>query len=289
MPEPRARAEVAAAGAVVLRRGQQVLLVHRPRYRDWSFPKGKLDPGEHVTGAAVREVAEETGLHIRLGVPLTPQRYPVSGGRDKVVHYWVGRPVGHDDVSGFRVNNEIDDVAWVPVAEAFGQLSYAFDRATLREAVKRRKKTRALVVLRHAAARSRHAWRKDDRLRPLLTRGHTQAERLVAILAAYDVTTITTSSSTRCVQTVARYADLTGFGMDQLDGLTEEEATKASVDEVVEDLLDTDAGAVLCTHRPVLPHVFAALGLDPVKLEPAGLLVVHHRRGRVLAVESHQG
>ena len=68
--------DVLAAGAVVFRRGR-VLLIHRPRYDDWSFPKGKLDRGEHVTAAAVREVAEETGLHVRLGVPLTRQRYPI--------------------------------------------------------------------------------------------------------------------------------------------------------------------------------------------------------------------
>ena len=265
-----------------------MLLVHRPRYDDWSFPKGKVDPGEHVTAAAVREVAEETGLHVRLGMPLTPQAYPVAGRRTKVVHYWVGRAVGSDDVSGYLVNNEIDEVVWLPVDQAFDQLTYDYDRRTLREAVKRRKKTRALVLVRHGAARSRKSWRKDDRLRPLLKAGTLQAERLVTVLAAYDVTTVATSSSARCVQTVAPYTDVTGFELMLLDGLSEEDATKESVDDAVEDLLDSDAGAAMCTHRPVLPRVFEALGIDKVKLEPAGLLVVHHRNGRILAVEQHQ-
>ena len=77
-PAPRSRdaRDVVAAGAVVFRPGRQVLLVHRQRYDDWSFPKGKLDPGEHATTAAVREVGEETGLHVRLGPPLPEQRYP---------------------------------------------------------------------------------------------------------------------------------------------------------------------------------------------------------------------
>ena len=124
-PEPTSsRRDVLAAGAVVFRPGRQVLLVHRPRYDDWSFPKGKLDPGEHLTSAAVREVEEETGVHVRLGVPLTGQRYPNGGGRMKSVAYWVGRAVGDDDVSGYRLNDEIDDVEWVPYDEALARLTY---------------------------------------------------------------------------------------------------------------------------------------------------------------------
>lgn len=277
-----------AAGAVVLRRGQQVLLVHRPRYDDWSFPKGKLDRGEQPAAAAVREVAEETGLHVRLGVPLSSQRYPVAGRRAKVVHYWVGRVVGGDDVSGYAVNHEIDDVAWVPVDKAARLLTYDYDRATLGEAQRRRKKTKALVVVRHGAARARRSWRRDDRQRPLLKVGGLQAQRLVPLLAAYDVTTIATSSSVRCVQTVAPYADTTGFAMRELDGLSEEDATRKSVGKIVDDLLEADAGALLCTHRPVLPEVFDALGLERIKMEPGGLLVVHHRKGAIAAVEQHR-
>ena len=93
--EPR---DVRAAGALVTRKGgskePQVLLVHRPKYDDWSFPKGKLDPGEHELTAAVREVAEETGLDVRLGPPLTPQRYPMAHGRFKHVDYWTAKVVG---------------------------------------------------------------------------------------------------------------------------------------------------------------------------------------------------
>ena len=117
---------------MVFRPGKRVLLVHRPRYDDWSFPKGKLDPGEHVTGAAVREVAEETGLHVRLGVPLAPQRYPVTGGRTKQVSYWVSRAVGDDDVSRYRANDEIDAVEWVPYDEAMDRLTYDYDRPLLK-------------------------------------------------------------------------------------------------------------------------------------------------------------
>src|SRR3954452_4735919 len=101
---------IMAAGAVVLRKGREVLVVHRPKYDDWSLPKGKVDPGEHVTAAAVREGAEETGLRVRLGPPLGTQQQDVRHGstRSKVVHYWVARPVFDDDVSAYAPNEEID-------------------------------------------------------------------------------------------------------------------------------------------------------------------------------------
>src|SRR5690349_1211197 len=95
--------DMRSAGVVVFRPGKQVLLVHRPKYDDWSFPKGKLDRGEHPAAAAVREVAEETGLAVRLGVPLGSQRYPISRGT-KSVTYWAGRVVGDDDVSTYAPN-----------------------------------------------------------------------------------------------------------------------------------------------------------------------------------------
>lgn len=285
-------ANIVAAGAVVTRAGRQVLLVHRPKYDDWSFPKGKLDPGEHGTAAAVREVAEETGLHVRLGAPLSPQCYEVVAG-DKIVHYWVARVVGPDDVSGYRPNDEIDEVRWVPFEEARELLTYERDRETLVEGSALRKPTRALVVLRHAKARSRGSWRQDDRLRPLIPLGSLQAQRLVPLLAAYDVTVVATSSATRCVETVQPYADLAGRPIAAYDVLSEEAATDASVAEVVEKLMAGAEGAVLCTHRPVLPTVLAAVGVTEDDLAAAGgpglapaeALVVHHRKGRVVAVE----
>lgn len=280
--------EVLAAGAVVTRRGKQVLLVHRPGYNDWSFPKGKLDRGEHLTTCAVRETGEETGLHVRLGLPLPDQTYQV-GRRDKRVHYWTARVVGDDDVSGYQINKEIDDVAWVPYADAAKLLTYPRDRETLAQALGVKKRSRALIVLRHGKARSRRGWskKKDDRRRPLVQLGGLQAQRLVPILAAYDASLVRTSSSTRCVDTVSPYAEVSGWSLQLDDGLSEEGLSAKKVTRAVDELLESDEGAVLCTHRPVLPSVFDALGVPEVKLEPGSLLVVHHRRGRVLATEHH--
>jgi len=280
--------DVLAAGAVVFRPGKRVLLVHRPRYDDWSFPKGKLDPGEHVTAAAVREVAEETGLHVRLGVPLSAQRYPVTGGRTKQVSYWLGRVVGDDDVSGYRPNDEIDVVEWVPYDEAMDRLTYDYDRATLKEARPQRRKTHAVVVLRHGEARSRKGWRQDDRVRPLVQLGYSQAQRLVPVLAAYDVTRVVSSGSLRCLDTVTPYVATTGWQLEIADGVSEEGASAAAVVEVVDNLVAGDESAVLCTHRPVLPSVLDALGVDDTKLEPGSMLVVHLRQGTVTATEVHR-
>ncbi|HEX3298175.1 MAG TPA: NUDIX hydrolase [Nocardioides sp.] len=279
--------EVRAAGAVVLRRGQ-VLLVHRPAYDDWSFPKGKLDRGERSPVAAVREVSEETGVRIRLGVPLTAQSYP-NGARTKVVDYWVGRVMGNHDVSGYLVNAEIDEVDWIDLDKAEKRLSYRRDRETLREALARGKKTRALVVLRHGQARSRKTWRKDDRKRPLLVGGTAQARAAARVLEAYGVSRIVTSSSTRCADTVAPYAELSGWPMTGTDKLSEEDATAKSVLRIVDELLHSGEDAVLCTHRPVLPAVYDALGIPPEHQATGELVVVHHRRGRVRALERHLG
>jgi 8-oxo-(d)GTP phosphatase len=283
MPSTPRPGDVRAAGAVVLRKGR-VLLVHRPAYDDWAFPKGKLDRGEAPQAAAVREVLEETGLRVRLGVPLARQSYP-TGSRTKVVDYWVGRVVGDDDVSCYLVNSEIDEVAWVDLDKARWQLTYPRDQRTLREAVATGKPTRALVVLRHGQARSRKRWKGDDRDRPLLATGSDQARHVVPLLEAYAVTRVVTSSSARCVETVSPYADRAGRPVTCTDGLSEEDATAKSVRRVLEDVVRSREDAVLCTHRPVLPKVYDALGIEPEAQSTGELVVVHHRKGRVRSVE----
>lgn len=270
------------------RKGGDVLLIHRPRYDDWSFPKGKLDPGEHAVTAAVREVAEETGLDVRLGPALPGQRYRLANGRTKAVSYWTGRVVGDDDVGRYVVNEEIDEVAWVAWEKARDLLTHVRDRETLDDAHALRRRTRALVVLRHGRARSRKAWRGDDRRRPLLASGGVQAERVIPLLAAFGATAVHSSSSTRCVDTVAPYCDTTGWPLTLHEGLTEEGADTGAVRAIVDDLLAASQGAVVCTHRPVLPDVLEAIGVrDDVRLEVGEMLVAHHRKGRVVATERH--
>lgn len=285
-PPPQVLPDVVAAGAVVVRNGKQVLLVHRPRYDDWSFPKGKLDRGEHALTAAVREVEEETGLKVRLGPPLPDQRYSM-GRRWKTVHYWVGEAIDDDDISTYWPNAEIDDLKWVSVRKAPEVLTYPHDRRTLRKSLRKRPPSNALIIVRHASARSRRTWKQDDPLRPLLKTGVQQARRLVPLLAAYDATRVVTSPSERCLQTVVPYAENHGLKARKRPALSEESATPEGVSEVMADLIQRDENSVLCSHRPVLPLVFETLGMEPIKLDPGAFVVVHHRHGEVIATEHH--
>ena len=116
-----------AAGGVVVRDGK-VLLVHRPRYNDWTFPKGKLDPGESFADAALREVEEETGLRCTLDRELPATHYKV-GSRPKIVRYWLMKPEAE---TPFVPNDETDDLRWVTPGEAFALVRYARDRDLLR-------------------------------------------------------------------------------------------------------------------------------------------------------------
>lgn len=281
--------DLVAAGAIVTRRGptgREVLLVHRPKYDDWSFPKGKRDPGEHVTETACREVLEETGVEIRLGQPLRPQLYSVGGGRAKTVHYWVGQVVGDDGVHLYQPNNEIDQVIWVPIKQARQQLSYRHDVHTLEQFAQVRRGTRAFVLLRHARARKRDRYQgPDDTQRPLTRVGRAQAERLVGILHAYGVSRILSSTSTRCVDTVAPYAEEFVFPIETHPELAEESYDDSFAAGLATAALTDRRASVLCTHRPILPELMDAIGIYEEPLAPGEMAVCHHRHGELLAVE----
>jgi 8-oxo-dGTP diphosphatase len=122
---------VEAAGGVVVRDGEagtEVCLVHRPRYNDWTFPKGKLDPGESFEVAALREVEEETGLRCTLESELPSTEYRDNKDRDKIVRYW---QMEVDEDPGFVPNDEVDELRWLPMAEAAELLTYERDRGLL--------------------------------------------------------------------------------------------------------------------------------------------------------------
>lgn len=284
---------VAASGAVVWRPregapngGVEVLIVHRPSYDDWTFPKGKANRGEKAPACAYREVLEETAVSIRLGVPMQPVEYVVNAGV-KVVQYWSGRVAG-EGPKPFKPNKEIDDVIWVRPKVAARMLSYQHDRELLETFLELKKRdehtTQTIVILRHAKAYTRGRWHGEEEARPLTVAGANVAKRLARIIEAYGVENMVSSPAARCVATIMPWAERTGVSPKLDERLSEGVKTK-DVRAVVEPLLTKKKAVAICSHRPTLPAIFEAVGLDPVELEPGEAFVVHHQNGTVVATE----
>jgi len=281
---------VVSAGAVVWRTGDdgvEVVLVHRPRYDDWSFPKGKLEPGEHPLTAAVREVAEETGLTVRVGPMLPLQTYPVAGGATKHVHYWSARQISAGDVSAYRPNAEIDKVRWLSVPKAHGRLTHARDRDLLAAFEASSYRSEPLIVLRHARAKSRSAWRRPDVERTLSDEGEQQAQRLVPLLQSYGVERVLTSDAVRCAATVRPFAQQSLIDIEPDHRLAEDGLDAGQLRRHIGKLLEESSAVIVCSHRPVLPHLFEALGLPDPGLRAGDFFVAHRESRRVVDVEQH--
>lgn len=294
----------------------QVQMVHRPRYDDWSWPKGKLENGESHQEAAVHEVGEETGRPVVLGLPLPSLRYRMPDGRWKTVAYWAARRVrtnGEKRAACARPPlapvspDEIDEVTWVDAADAAARLTRRTDRtpllALLDEHEKGRLATHTVVIARHGKALARTAWHGKEARRPLTPLGRAHAAAMVPVLAAYGVARVVSSQWERCAATVAPYVEAGGITPWLSEHLSEtkHEQSPARVARTVRQLLDARTSSVLCTHRPVLPTVLDVLAhhsspsvadqlpqKDPY-LEPGELLVAHvahtPKGPRVVAVD----
>jgi len=284
-----------AAGGVVWRKRAgsgrseprvEVLVVHRPSYDDWTFPKGKVDPGEALQATAVREIAEETGLRVRLGPPLVQVSYPVAAGT-KVVDYWSARTVGAGASEPFEPNKEVDELRWVGAREARELLTYPHDVEVLESFRNLRERqghrARTLIVVRHGKA-ARRADHDDDLERPLTSVGIEQARTLVPLLTAYGARQVVSSPAVRCAQTVEPYAHSISTFLE-IDDRLSEDTRAAQVTRSVEALLDRKKPVVLCSHRPTLPWIFDAIGTDVHELATGQAIVVHHRKGTIIATE----
>ena len=255
---------VRAAGGIVLRGegpDRSVALVHRPRYDDWSFPKGKLDDGEDEAMAALREVEEETGLRCRLGPSVGAVTYRDRRGRAKVVRYF------RMDADGgrFTPNHEVDDLRWVPIEDAVRLLSYAHDRSLLRQVLAGLPAS-ALYVVRHAKAGLRAAWSGPDEERPLTRRGRKQARRLVERFQGLDIQRILSSPFLRCMQTVEPLAEARGLPVEVATELRE----GASVEEHLGALASLDEGpTVVCGHGTEIRSMIDRLEAGGATIEGA--------------------
>ena len=196
-------------------------MIHRPRYDDWSLPKGKVDPGETAPVAAVREVCEETGHHCVLGRRLNTVSYPIDPGIKKV-YYWAARATGGE----FTPGKEVDELVWLPVVDAMKKLEYPQDRKVLRRFAKQPADTRTVLVVRHGTAGSKSRYSGDDTKRPLDKRGRAQAEALVPQLLAFGATEVYAADRLRCHQTLEPLAAELGVSIHSEHTLTEEAYAK---------------------------------------------------------------
>ncbi len=303
-----ARNEVIRASGVVLVRDNggipELLIVHRPLRPDWSLPKGKLDSGEHVVAAAVRECDEETGYTPVLMSPLPTQSYSVLS-MPKVVNYWHARVGGEEE---FAADDEVDEIRWVPLAEAAALLTYPSD-ARLALIAAERPMTTPLVVLRHTQAMKRADFKGAvDAERPLTGKGRSQSKLLIPLLDAFGIQQVHASSSRRCTETVRRFAAHLEVDVAAEPELSEEAHHRDPLAAArrAASLARDPAATVLCSHRPVLPTLLEAIGHelgidddDPAtarawdhRLPPGGFIVVHRHFAddgtvQVVGVERH--
>lgn len=248
---------VLAAGAVLWRPGDEsgdplIAVIHRPRYDDWSLPKGKVDPGETEPVAAVREIFEETGQRAHLGRRLCRIKYPIPPGT-KIVYYWAARAYGGD----FEPNKEVDQMLWLPPVEAVDRLTYPHDRKVVAKFCKKPADTQTVLIVRHATAGRKARYHGDDRKRPLDRKGRAQAKSLVPQLMAFGATELYAADRTRCVQTIEPLALKMGAPITVEPALTEEayaENPEAAHKRVLE-IAALGGTPAICSQGRVIPYL----------------------------------
>jgi 8-oxo-dGTP pyrophosphatase MutT (NUDIX family)/phosphohistidine phosphatase SixA len=262
---------IRAAGGVVWRHIEssghdealEVAVIHRPRYDDWSIPKGKLASGESEIEAAVREVMEETGFRVRLGRPLGQVRYlkrAVQGQRPKVVRYWAMQAQG----GSFSPNREVDELRWLTPAAAQELLTHERDRQLVDKLVRGPVLTSSVLLVRHACAGESGGWHEDDRLRPLDEKGWEQAQELTRLLARHAVEQIVSADNVRCVQTVKPLGESIGLKIVE-EPLFSEHGYPGHEEEAL-SLLRSYAqpadATVVCSQGNVIPDLLGRLSVE---------------------------
>jgi 8-oxo-dGTP diphosphatase len=303
---------VYAAGAVIWRLVEgklHILVIHRTAYADVTLPKGKVDPGEMLAETAVREVFEETGIRVALGIPVGVSRYRMPNKRQKIVHYWSAEATDEAiRTSGFVPNKEVAAIEWVTPKRARTYLSYPVDLEILDAFMKFVDdgvlRTFPLIVLRHGKAVGRDSWNGPDALRPLTARGTRQAHAIVGPLRAFGARRVISSDAVRCVTTVTPLAAAIGKPIRRTELISQDawEEGRADVRGVVGKRVRSGKAAVICSHGPVLPEIMSEIALatgtlrgsylgSASTLDVAAFSVVHlsatNPGSGIVAIETH--
>jgi 8-oxo-dGTP diphosphatase len=285
---------IVAAGAVVWRKSAkgvtEIAIIHRPKYDDYSLPKGKIEANESLISCAYREVFEETNLTTQFGPFLGEVEYFSPDGL-KRVSYWSAKSIGDNDT--FQPNNEVDKLIWSPLSKAIDKLTSETDKEIIGRFVNSFYDSQPLILLRHGKAVARSEWPADDEDRPLDALGQNQANRLLSIYQVFNLKEIHTSDAIRCYDTVSPMAKSLGLNLIVTGKISESsfKKDKEKAFEYLKEVLKSDKSAVLCSHNPVLPKLLAKVSKkndltpDEDKLQPADAWILHRVGKDVLQVD----
>lgn len=278
---------VAAAGGVVWRgrhRDIEVAVVHRPKYDDWTLPKGKLMEGESELAAAVREVGEEMGAAVAVSRRVGRVQYRHEGAR-KTVAYWAMRYLSGD----FVPNDEVDAIEWLTPADAANRLSYAVDLPVLTDFAGLPVPDSVILLVRHAKAGKRSAWRRADRLRPLDPVGAQQAQELAEFLRRFAPQRVISADVTRCVQTVEPLA--VSLGLDvHLEPAFDDDSylqTPTATETALLALAKPGSVTVVCSQGTTIPGLIDTLapGTDSSDTRKGATWALSFVDGDIVAVD----
>jgi 8-oxo-dGTP diphosphatase len=286
-------ATILAAGAVLWRKGEkkkiEVLIIHRPKYDDWTFPKGKAEVGEPLIACAYREVLEETNIETAFGPYLGEVEYLTNDGKKKV-SFWSAKVIKEKE---FNSNAEVDQLKWVEVTKVKELLTLDTDRKILEQFLRIEPDTKPLVLLRHAKAVTRDEWQGEDDDRPLDSYGQNQAKRLLAMYQVFDLQQIHSSDAVRCYDTVVAIAKGLSIKLEVTGKLSEStfKKDKEKAFDYAKDLMKLNESVLLCSHNPILPKMLNKLtkksevDADEGKLLPADGWVIHRIGKEVIQID----
>jgi 8-oxo-dGTP diphosphatase len=286
-------ATILAAGAVLWRKGEkkkiEVLIIHRPKYDDWTFPKGKAEIGEPLIACAYREVLEETNIETAFGPYLGEVEYLTNDGKKKV-SFWSAKVIKEKE---FNSNAEVDQLKWVEVTKVKELLTLDTDRKILEQFLRIEPDTKPLVLLRHAKAVTRDEWQGEDDDRPLDSYGQNQAKRLLAMYQVFNLEQIHSSDAVRCYDTVVAIAKGLSIELEVTGKLSEStfKKDKEKAFDYAKELIKSNESVLLCSHNPILPKMLNKLtkksevDADEGKLLPADGWVIHRIGKEVIQID----
>jgi 8-oxo-dGTP pyrophosphatase MutT (NUDIX family)/phosphohistidine phosphatase SixA len=285
---------IRAAGALLWRESNErtieIALIHRPKYDDWTLPKGKIEEGETALQCAYRELFEETGIKASFTRQLGTVEYEESGQRKRVI-FWSAQCAL--EASTFIPNEEVDVLEWLAPDQALAKASHDSDRQMIESFLSQTPHTDTLIILRHTKALERGDWDEVDSERTLDEVGFDQAQLLIKHLEPFAIEEVYTSDYVRCVQTVTPLAHSRGLTISQVPSLNEETFEEDPLRSVsfANALKQDEKNILICSHNPVIPTMLRGIlntklkNKDLIKLEPGDAWIVHRVQGEIVGLD----